>query len=392
MQQDANGSKGTIISIAALSLLALAIVVARDRVGLAQQSTPTPGPQLAEARFKNIQALKGIPADQVIPTMNFISSSLGVECEYCHVRGAFDKDDKEKKKIARKMIRMEFAINKDNFNGHTAVTCNSCHRGAAEPVGIPIIAELEPKPMPGGPNGTGMNPAANIPAGPTADQILDKYLQAMGGADATQKITSRVEKGTLTGFGPGGIPVEIYAKAPNKRLSVMHAPRGENITAFDGHVGWMTGFGPPREVTGGDLENMMLDADLHFATDVRQLFTQFRVRPPEKVGDRDAYLVFGLKQGQPPVKLYFDEQSGLLVREVQFVETPLGRNPTQIDFADYRDADGVQVPFRWTIARPVGRFTIQVDQIQQNVPIDDAKFTMPSAPPPPPAGQKPAVP
>jgi hypothetical protein len=384
--------KGTVISIAALTLVALAITVARNQFVLAQQAPAAPGPQMAEARFKNIQALKGIPADQVIPSMQFIANSLGVECEYCHVRGAFDKDDKEKKKTARKMIQMEFAINKDNFKGHTDVTCNTCHRGAAAPVAIPIIAELEPKPMPGGPNAAGTNPAANVPAGPTADQILDKYLQAAGGADAMQKITSRIERATLTGFGPGSFPIEIYAKAPDKRLSVMHTPRGENTTAFDGHVGWTAGFGPPREVTGGELENMKLDADLHFATDVKQLFTQFRVRPSEKVGDRDAYLVFGLKQGQPPVKLYFDEQSGLLVRQVQYVESALGRNPTQIDFADYRDADGVKVPFRWTIARPLGRFTIQVDQIQQNVAIDDAKFAKPPAPPPPPAGQKPPAP
>ena len=238
-----------------------------------------------------------------------------------------------------------------------------------------------------------MNPAA-VPVGPTADQILDKYIQAVGGADALQKITSRVEKGTLTGFGPGSFPVEIYAKAPNKRLSVMHTPRGESITAFDGQMGWLGNAGqPPREVAGGELENMKLDADFNLAADVKHVFTQFRARPPEKVGDRDAYLVFGLRQGRPPVRLYFDEQSGLLVRVVQYVETPLGRNPAQIDFADYRDADGVKVPFRWTLARPMGRFTIQVDQIQQNVAVDDAKFAKPSAPPPPPPpGQKPPAP
>lgn len=391
MKTKSNLTNISIISVAALTLIALAIAIAGNRMGMAQQAPAAPGPQLAEARFKNIQALKGIPADQLIPAMQFISSSLGVECEYCHVRGAFDKDDKQKKKIARKMILMELAINKDNFQGHTVVTCNSCHRGAAEPMGIPIIAEVAPKPMPGGPNAAGTNPAA-VPAGPTADQILDKYVQAVGGADAMQKITSRMEKGTLTGFGPGSIPVEIYAKAPDKRLSVTHTPRGESSTAYDGQVGWMSGFGPPREVTGGELENMKLDSDLNFAADMKKLFIQFRVRPAEKVGDRDAYLIFGLRRGLPPVKLYFDEQSGLLVREVQYVETPLGRNPTQTDFADYRDADGVKVPFRWTVARPLGRFTIQVDQIQQNVAIDDAKFAKPPAPPPPPAGQKPPAP
>ncbi len=80
--------------------------------------------------------------------------------------------------------------------------------------------------------------------------------------------------------------------------------------------------------------------------------------------------------------MYFSQQSGLLVRLVRYVETPLGRNPTQIDYADYRDVDSIKVPFRWTLARPGARFTIQVDQCQQNVPIDDTKFAMPPAPAP----------
>ena len=73
-------------------------------------------------------------------------------------------------------------------------------------------------------------------------------------------------------------------------------------------------------------------------------------------------------------ELFSDPDTGMLVRLVRYEETPLGRNPTQIDYADYRDSGGVKVPFRWTIARPGGRFTIQVDQTEQNVAIDDAKF------------------
>jgi hypothetical protein len=107
------------------------------------------------------------------------------------------------------------------------------------------------------------------------------------------------------------------------------------------------------------------------------------VERPEKVGDEETYLLRGENPDEPPVRLYISRQSGLLVRLVRYVETPLGRNPIQIDYGDYRDAEGVKVPFRWTLARPGGRFTIQVDQIQQNVPIDDAKFAKPPEPPPP---------
>src|SRR5215469_5855148 len=85
----------------------------------------TEAPKTAGERFKNIQVLKDIPADQIFPTMQFIAASLGVECDFCHVKGAFEKDDKEQKQTARKMITMMFAINKDHFGGERKVTCNT---------------------------------------------------------------------------------------------------------------------------------------------------------------------------------------------------------------------------------------------------------------------------
>jgi len=172
--------------------------------------------------------------------------------------------------------------------------------------------------------------------------------------------------------------VEVYAKAPDMRLTVTHSPRGESLTAFDGHEGWMSGgMGPPRAMTVQETEAFKLDADFHFPLDLEKIFTQFRVRPAEKIDDHQAILVVGLREGQPPVRLYFDEGTGLLVREVRYAQTPLGRMPTQIDYGDYREVDGEKIPFRWTLARPGGRFTIQIDSVQPNVPIDDSKFARP---------------
>ena len=364
--------------VVAVLVVAFVIAMVLARFGTAQ-SVPTAG-KTAEEAYKNIQVLKGVPADQVIPAMQFMSASLGVECEHCHVEHAMDKDDKKPKQTARKMMQMMFAINKDNFNGHREVTCYSCHHGVADPVGTPLVADAGTMPEPRG----AMNPEAAKPAAmPPADQIVDKYVQALGGAAALEKISSRVEKGNLTGFGDRQFPIEVYAKVPDKRLSVMHMPNGESITAYDGRSGWL-GFshGPPHQMTPPEANSARMDADFHFALRLKQNFSQLRVEHPEKVGDQETYLVVGVNPGQPPVRLYFSQESALLVRLVRFVETPLGRNPTQIDYADYREVDGIKVPFRWTLARPGGRFTIQVDQCQQNVPIDDTKFSMPPAPAP----------
>src|ERR1700752_5453909 len=94
-------------------------------------------PKKAEEQFKNIQVLKGVPAEQIFPTMQFITASLGVECEFCHVQNAFEKDDKKNKQTARKMMEMMFAINADNFDRHREVTCYTCHRGNVQPMAIP---------------------------------------------------------------------------------------------------------------------------------------------------------------------------------------------------------------------------------------------------------------
>src|SRR5580704_5454708 len=118
------------ISVACALALSTVLAMAGAK---AQSNTPqtTAAPKLAEEEFKNIQALKGVPADLVFPSMQFITASLGVECEYCHVRGEkgleFDKDDKKTKVTARKMMQMMFAINKDSFEGKREVTCYSCH-------------------------------------------------------------------------------------------------------------------------------------------------------------------------------------------------------------------------------------------------------------------------
>jgi photosynthetic reaction center cytochrome c subunit len=325
-------------------------------------------PKKAEEQFKNIQVLKGIPADQLIPAMQFITASLGVECQFCHVEGAFEKDDKKQKDTARKMIAMMFAINKDNFGGHREVTCYSCHRGSIDPVGTPSIMAEEPMAA----EKTGGSAGAAAAGGPSADQLFDKYLQAAGGTAAVEKVTSRVMKGTIT-FGDRNVGIDIFSKDPEKRISFTHTPDGDSVTAFDGHEGWLGAPGRPvREMHGPDIDGASIDADLHFAAHLKGMFSEAKVQGTEKIGDHDAYLMTGQREGKTPLKLYFDEQSGLLVRLVRYGETPLGRLPTQIDFADYRDAGGVKIPFRWTLARPGGRFTIQVSEVKENVPVDDS--------------------
>jgi hypothetical protein len=298
------------------------------------------------------------------------------------VQDHFDKDDKKPKQIARDMMRMMFAIDKDNFEGNREVTCYSCHKGSLKPEGTPFVeseGQLKPATMAATAATEGKLPVDM----PTADQLIDNYIRALGGAAAIEKITSREEEGTTT-LGGQAIRIESFDQNPGKQAVVRHLPAGDSMTVFDGHEGWSSMPGrPAREMHGPDLDAAQMDADLHFPLHIKQVFAELRVEYPENIGDREAYVVLGTRNGQPPVKLYFDEQSGLLERVVRYAPSPLGLVPTRIDYGDYRIFDGVEIPFRTTVAQPGESFTFQVEQVRHNVPIDDAKFAKPTA-----SGQK----
>jgi len=384
------GRLGVVLGATALELVAVgtALVTSAQTPGRggAQPSQPHGGPgvvagpgKTAGEAFKNVRVLKDVPADELLPTMQFVAASLGVQCDFCHVQGAFEKDDRKEKQTARRMMQMMAAINRDNFDGDRDVTCYSCHRGAPNPQTIPAVATADEAPRPA------VAPVATSPL-PTADDLVARWAQAVGG-EALRKVTSRVQEGQLTGFGGKPMPIQVFAKAPDKRISVMQTPRGESITAYDGSRGWLTGRDGPHPMTAAESAAARLDADLYLPFHVKQLFSAFSVRPAEAIGGRDAVLLVAANEGEAPLKLFFDAQTGLLLRELRYGDTALGYLPTQIDYADYRDVDGVKVAFRWTLARPNGRFTIQIASTQQNVPIDDARFAMPA--PTPPAAQSP---
>jgi photosynthetic reaction center cytochrome c subunit len=332
----------------------------------------TPDPKTAEQVFKNITELKGTPADQLVPAMTFIAASLGVECTFCHVEGKMELDEKETKKTARQMMAMTAAINKNSFGGKREVTCYSCHHGAYHPAGTPPVLESD---LP-----AHSEPAARPATGdaPNANDILEKFVAALGGAEAIQKITSRVEKGLIVVSG-SDTPIELFLKAPNKRISVTHMAKGESYTAFDGTSGWLGSTGrPPRTMSPAESEAAGLDAEFYLALRLPQIFEQVRTGRPESINGIECQTLIGTRPGRPPVRFYFENKSGLLLRQVRYGETPLGRNPTQIDYADYRAVDGVKVPFRWTLSRTNGRFTIQISEVKNNVPVEDEKFAKPN--------------
>jgi photosynthetic reaction center cytochrome c subunit len=364
--------------------LSLAGAIAEGQAGLGDPIGPTnpatSKTKTTEETYKNIQVLKGLPADQLIPAMQFMTYSLGVECSFCHTEGTPEKDDKKPKQAARKMMQMMFAINQQNFEGKRVVTCYSCHRGSSRPLATPVVAEIGTQIVTA--QAQDEDEQGTLPPGiPQADQIFAKYVDALGGAGAIEQLSTRVEKGAINLSGRQ-FPVDILSKAPGKRATVIHLPNGDNITAYDGSSGWTSA--PDHhvhDIPSSEAVSAQAETDLQLPIRAKQLFSELRVGKPEKIDDRDVYVISGLRAGLLAAKFYFDERSGLLLRLLRYADSPLGRNPTQIDYADYREPGSLKVPFQRTIARPNSRFTIQIAEVHDNVTVEDAEFARPAAQP-----------
>jgi hypothetical protein len=362
-------------------------------LGAAAAQTPAPAAgrvPMVEDHFKTVTLLKGIPVDTFFEAMGMFASSMGEDCTFCHVPKAyFDKSlfatPTDRIQRARQMIAMVRTINNNFFKGEPRVTCFTCHHGDHQPVSDPDIALQYTEPNVD-PNTRDMTRFAPDLPGATADQVFDKYIKAIGGAERLAKFTSFTAKGTYAGFDTAldKVPVEVYGRAPNQLTTVVHFFNGISNRVFDGKNGWMAGVDTPLPIvtlTGGNLDRARLEAMLWFPVAIRQSFSQWKLGRALVDGD-EVQVVQGTQPGLPPANFYFDS-AGLLMRLTRWTQTPVGFVPTQIDFSDYRDVAGVKVPFKKRVSQTYMQMTIELTEVRPNVAIDAAKFVQPAPVPPP---------
>ena len=338
-------------------------------------------PQMSEAAFKNIQVMKGMPVDEFMGAMGLFSAALAFCCKECHVGAGTANpkwdEDIPRKQIARRMVNMVNAINRDNFGGRQVVTCWTCHRGAPTPSATPPIDMVYGEPV--------LYPADVLPpaneGGPTVDQVFDKYIQAIGGAQRVAALTSYSAKGTSNLFGEvNADPVEVYAKAPNQIAMIVHQREGDMARTYDGRNGWVM---LPLTVIelyplgGSALDGARLDGQLSFPGSLKQSLNNWKVSYPVVLDGRDMNVLQGSGANGMVATLYFDKQTGLLRRAIRYATSAMGRVPTQWDFSDYKPVAGVMMPFKFTYAWISGREEYTLTDIQPNAAIDAAKFARP---------------
>ena len=345
--------------------------------------------EMAGEKFKNLQVLQDIPADQLLPSMRYIIASLGVSCDYCHDAQHFDNDDKPTKQRARNMMKMMFAINSDNFNGRREVTCYTCHRGAAKAATVAALSNSAAGATPAGGNAPATTDAGAKPAAlpgdagialPNADEVFTKYVRAIGGSGAIQRNSTRIERGNVEG--PRGLhaTMEAYRKAPDKAFAVLHASTGHVTEGVNRQMAWgRRANGQVTDESGDELARSRQWAAFYPGENFEREYERFQVRGTESVDGHDAYLMMAWWPGGGTDRLYFDVQSGLLVRIAHRIESPLGALPLETDYGDYRDVDGLKIPFLVRVTRVDGSATYRWDKMEANAPVDDSRFDKPAA-------------
>jgi photosynthetic reaction center cytochrome c subunit len=360
-----------------------------------EPARPAPGPTAGE-RYMNIQVFKDLPADRLHDAMVYMAAAMGGNCQTCHVRGAngemaFEKDDNDNKTTARQMIRMVRAINADHFKGEDRVACATCHQGRREPTQLPPLSQplnadqIAALAQRAGGRQGGAPGAAPAPGGrgaqrpaETVDQVIDKYLEALGGRDAVAKLTTRVRRGTLTNRAGQTAPLTIEETGAGLvRMTVESAAPVSR--AVDGKSAWVESGNRVRTLEGVEAANAGMPADLSLGLQLKDKYAALAVRAYDRVNGKDVVVLEGRRSAGVGETLCFDRASGLLVRRSARLMTPLGPLPVQFDYDDYRRVDGVQAPFEIRVTDWESVSVEKFSSVVFNQSIDPGRFAPPAA-------------
>lgn len=364
--------------------------------GGGQPAAPT-GP-MANEKYKNIQVLTNVPADQLDVTMRYVAAAVNMRCSDCHVQEAsgewsYEKDDKRSKQTARSMMKMVLGVNAGNFG--VQVECATCHSGHNRPVGLPMaemltpeqVAQMAPPPPPAMPPGGAGGPQGGAagfsggggrgrPAGPPVDDVLNKYFAAIGGKASLEKLQSLTMTGTVTAR-TGQTTAFTIEEKQNKYRETRQSRPDVFARGFDGTSAWEQNGARTVDLVGFPMDQALRLNDasrmLHISDKLTNLQTSGR---PTPINGKDTTSMTG-RAGQVTEQFYFDSASGLLVRRVVTTRTPLGSLREQIDYADYRSAGDLKIPFEIKLTTWNALDTLKVADAKVNVSVDDSRFSKP---------------
>lgn len=320
--------------------------------------------ETAGQKFKNIKILNEMPAEQLGKVMNQMSASLGVNCSFCHVENDFAKEGNEHKDITREMLKMTFELNKRYFEGKTEITCNTCHNGKPIPQAAP---DLFPKPRE-----KRIIQPDNLPSAKT---VLAKYKTAVG--DKT-KITSRhIKAKRLEPDGKTFEAEEIWQKGDKVAIQTVYPSKeyGDYVVkeVFDGTTAQKFGNGYKIELKADEMEQIKREAQF-LTNNLESIYSRFEPTLLSRINGKEVYLVNAITSDNQLEHLYFDKDTGFLIRRASATKTVLGDFIYQVDYQNYKNFKGVKLPTVSKFAVPNIDWTRQILDVKNNVDIDDGKF------------------
>jgi photosynthetic reaction center cytochrome c subunit len=378
----------------------------------AQPQAPT-GP-LAPEKYKDIQVLKDVPADQLDLTMRYFVAATGLQCQTCHMRDqttgefAYEKDTRAKT-TARNMIRLVQSVNAGDFGAR--INCGTCHAGRNQPAGLQpaqmMTAEQiaaaaaadaarqggaggaqaargTPPPTGAAPGQAGATGRGNQPAGPPVDDVIAKYVEALGGRAAVEAVQSRMMSGTLVTRAGQSMNFTIEEKGSKYRETTQREA-GPVTVAFDGAKGWTQSAATISDLEGFPLQQIARLNDLVRPLRIKEQYQNLQAGRPTRLpaatpggSPADVNLIQGSSAANVTERLYFDTTSGLLVRRQVITRTPLNGSLTEtIDYSDYRPVADVKMPFSIRRNTWATLDTLTVADMKPNAAIDDARFAKP---------------
>lgn len=348
-------TKIKLIAVFTFALFALAIFVPK---GETQTKTETAG-----QKFKSIKVLNDMPADQMGKVMNMMSASLGVRCGFCHASddGDYEKEGFEHKDIARQMLKMTFDLNKNYFEGKPEVNCNTCHQGQAHPRAVfPLIPAKNPEKI------------KQPDEAPDPVKIFDKYSNAVGIKARLAATSLVINAERLEPNGKTSEPEKIFLKK-GKVLTETRYGDYVVIELFDGDNADKFGNSSKIALKPDEAEQIKREAQI-LRGDIKSIYEKADFRSIELIEGRRVYRIDAVTADKIGDRLYFDFDTGFLIRRSSATPTVLGFHVFQVDYLDYKKIGGIILPTTIKYAMPQIYWTRKIISLKSNTKIDDQKF------------------
>jgi hypothetical protein len=354
---------------------------------------PAASGPMANEKYKNIQALTNVPAEQLDVTMRYVSAAVNMRCIDCHVQEpsgewSYEKDDKRSKQTARQMMKMVNGVNSGNYG--IQVQCATCHAGRNQPIGLPMAEMLTPEQI--AQTTPASRPAGGIPQGaagfsgggrgqraaaPPVDDVINKYIDAIGERASLEKLQALSMTGTVTNRAGQSAGFSIEEKQGKYREARQTNPE-TSTHGYDGAAGWEQNGTKISDLAGFPLDQALRLNDAGSALHLKEKYANLQAGGgrPMQINGKDTTVLTG-RAGVLTEQFYFDSASGLLLRRVLTTRTPLGQLREQIDYADYREAGNLKMPFEVRLTTWNVLDIYKVADAKVNISLDDARFLKP---------------